>query len=242
VGARRQVSQLDEVAIALTDHKKRFAEFFDIHAMACDEKDCEENALDKVFASLYKVNHTEHGMGSQPVGGEQMTAARSLSASLEDYLEAIFHIVSAKQASRAKDISDRMGVNKSSVTGALRSLSERGLVNYAPYDIITLTDEGRRIAERVVHRHEVLKGFFVEVLGVDEDDAEQTACRMEHRVSSTILRRLACLDEFIGTGPAGDRQQWLRQFRGFCIRRERILADQQTRGDGESPSPGHERT
>jgi len=171
-----------------------------------------------------------------------MTSAKSLSASLEDYLEAIFHIVCRKQASRAKDIADRMGVSKSSVTGALRSLSERGLVNYAPYDIITLTDEGRRIAERVVHRHEVLKGFFVEVLGVDENDAEQNACRMEHRVSSTILRRLACLDEFIGTGSPCDRQQWLKQFRDFCGHREQILADQQTRDNGESPPPGHKRT
>ena len=68
-----------------------------------------------------------------------------LSSNMEDYLEAIYHISSKKQAARAKDISDRLKVNKSSVTGALRSLSEKGLVNYAPYDLITLTVEvGRR--------------------------------------------------------------------------------------------------
>ena len=52
-----------------------------------------------------------------------------LSSNMEDYLEAIFHISKEKQAARAKDIADRLMVNKSSVTGALRSLSEKGLVN-----------------------------------------------------------------------------------------------------------------
>ena len=67
----------------------------------------------------------------------------ALSSNMEDYLEAIFHISSEKQAARAKDIADRLKVNKSSVTGALRSLSEKGYVNYAPYDIITLTGKGK---------------------------------------------------------------------------------------------------
>ena len=75
-----------------------------------------------------------------------MATTQSLSSNMEDYLEAIYHISSEKQAARAKDISDRLKVNKSSVTGALRSLSEKGLVNYAPYDIITLTAVGEQVA------------------------------------------------------------------------------------------------
>ena len=73
-----------------------------------------------------------------------------LSASLEDYLEAIFHVVEAKQASRAKDIADRLNVNSSSVTSALHALKERGLVNYEPYDLVTLTPEGLRIEAQTI--------------------------------------------------------------------------------------------
>jgi DtxR family Mn-dependent transcriptional regulator len=54
------------------------------------------------------------------------------SSSLEDYLEAIYHIVHEKQAARAKDIVERLGVKNSSVTGALRVLSGKGLINDAP--------------------------------------------------------------------------------------------------------------
>ena len=111
-----------------------------------------------------------------------MTTADVLSASLEDYLEAIFHIVAEKHAARAKDIGKRMRVSRSSVTGALHTLAGKGLVNYAPYDLITLTKKGEAAAQDVVRRHEVLREFFVRVLAVDADDADEAACKMEHAV------------------------------------------------------------
>jgi DtxR family Mn-dependent transcriptional regulator len=152
-------------------------------------------------------------------------AACSLSASLEDYLEAIFHIVSAKQAARAKDVSDRLGVNRSSVTAALQLLAERGLVNYAPYDIITLTDSGQAAAGKVVRRHEVLRDFFVKVLGVSEQEAGQTACRMEHVVSGIVLCRLERLGEFVAQRSEHRRQAWLEEFLAFCCPREAVIPD-----------------
>ena len=92
-----------------------------------------------------------------------MVATETLSASLEDYLEAIFHIVARKHAAKAKDISRQLKVSSSSVTGALRSLADRDLINYAPYDIITLTKKGNQIARDVIRRHEALRNFFVKV-------------------------------------------------------------------------------
>jgi len=140
-----------------------------------------------------------------------------LSSSLEDYLEAIFHIVSEKQAARAKDIARRLQVNNSSVTGALRSLAEKGLVNYAPYDIITLTPEGQRLAAAIVRRHETLKDFFVKILLVDDAEAEQAACRVEHAISEKILDRIISFVEFMELCPRGGNE-WLKGFRRHCQR------------------------
>ncbi len=119
-----------------------------------------------------------------------MRTDKHLSASLEDYLEAIYHIVEAKQAARAKDIVERLGVHNSSVTQALRSLSEKGLVNYAPYDLVTLTEEGQVVAANVVDRHQALRSFLIEVLGLDPETAEADACRLEHDVSQQVVERL----------------------------------------------------
>ncbi|MGI6458904.1 MAG: metal-dependent transcriptional regulator [Candidatus Hydrogenedentales bacterium] len=130
-----------------------------------------------------------------------------LSASLEDYLEAIFHIVQEKQASRAKDIADRLNVNSSSVTSALHALKERGLVNYEPYDLVTLTPEGLRLAKEVVRGHEALHSFFVDVLGVESSEAEAAACGMEHAMSPLVLERLVRFIDFVGTASEA-RLQW----------------------------------
>ncbi|MBU8869657.1 MAG: metal-dependent transcriptional regulator [Gemmatimonadales bacterium] len=124
-----------------------------------------------------------------------------VSASLEDYLEAIFHTVDAKGAARAKDIVLRMGVNNSSVTQALRLLSEKKLVNYVPYDLITLTDSGLQIARDVVRRHEILREFLTKVLGLPEDEADEGACRMEHAISGSILERLVQFVNYFETCP-----------------------------------------
>lgn len=113
-----------------------------------------------------------------------------LSASQEDYLEAIYQVIREKQAARAKDVALRLSVAAPSVTNALKALKDRGLINHAPYDIITLTSEGTRLAEGVVQRHDVLQRFFSEVLCVESEMAESCACKMEHEVPDTVLERL----------------------------------------------------
>jgi DtxR family Mn-dependent transcriptional regulator len=138
-----------------------------------------------------------------------------LSASLEDYMEAIFHIEDKKHAARAKDIADRLQVSSASVTGALRLLAEKELINYAPYDIITLTAKGKEIAQDVVHRHEMLRDFFVKILGVDKAEAEIAACKMEHGVSEIILKRMTQFIEFLETCPRGG-YTWIKEFESFC--------------------------
>lgn len=125
-----------------------------------------------------------------------MAVQHQLSASLEDYLEAIYHIVAEKGAARAKDIVTRLGVHNSSVTQALRSLSGKGLVNYAPYDTVTLTAAGEAAAVSVVERHRALRAFLVEVLGLDTRLAEQDACRLEHAISGDVLERLRLLMDY----------------------------------------------
>ena len=119
-----------------------------------------------------------------------------LSASLEDYLEAILRIVQKKQVARAKDISTLLDVGRSSVTGALRALAERELINYAPYDIVTLTEKGLTIAKNVAKRHKILRDFFVKVLAVAADEADATACKIEHVISETVLKRLTDFIEY----------------------------------------------
>ena len=144
-----------------------------------------------------------------------MVRVENLSASLEDYLEAIFWIVQSKGAARAKDIAKRLRVKASSVTGALHALGEKQYVNYAPYDVITLTSEGLKVAKRVVRRHQILKDFFADVLAVDEDIADDGACKLEHSIPRPIVERLVEFMEFVEVCPRGGKD-WIKGFIDKC--------------------------
>ncbi|OPY13821.1 MAG: Transcriptional regulator MntR [Syntrophus sp. PtaB.Bin138] len=144
-----------------------------------------------------------------------MTLTDTLTASLEDYLEAIFQIIAEKQAVRPKDIARRLKVSNASVTGALRSLAEKKLINYAPYDVISLTSDGKTAAKDVIRRHEVLRDFFVKVLAVEETNADQAACQMEHSIPRDILERFIQFAEFIEVCPRGG-SKWIAGFSHHC--------------------------
>jgi len=144
-----------------------------------------------------------------------MKKEKAITASQEDYLEAIFHIEAEKHAARTKDIAKMLGVNMSSVTGALQALADKGLINYAPYEVITLTPEGKEIAEDVIRRHEVLRDFFSEILGADPREAEENACRVEHVVSRSILDRIINFVEFLQICPKAG-VSLIDAFKDYC--------------------------
>jgi len=134
---------------------------------------------------------------------------------LEDYLEVIFHLEQSNRVARAKDIADQMNVQRASVTGALKALAGRGLINYSPYSYITLTSSGRSIARDVIHRHEVLKEFFVTALQMDSEQAETNACRIEHAINPKAIDRLVRFLTFIKICPRTGTD-WFEAFARYC--------------------------
>jgi DtxR family Mn-dependent transcriptional regulator len=121
----------------------------------------------------------EDGAGSHPGG--------ALSASLEDYLEAILLLERSSRVARVSEIAERLGVSRPSVTEALKNLSSRGLVVHARYGHATLTETGGRIARGVQERHIAIRDFLTGVLGIPVEKAEVAACRMEHVLEPDVL-------------------------------------------------------
>lgn len=144
-----------------------------------------------------------------------MSTADAISHQLEDYLEAILQLTEEKRVARVSDIANAMGVQMPSVTGALKHLAQHGLVNYEPYQHVTLTAAGAEIARAMVRRHDVLKRFMSQVLALPEDIAEHDACGMEHALSDETLNRLIQFLEFIESCPraGGGLIENFRRFR-----------------------------
>ena len=137
-----------------------------------------------------------------------------LSANLEDYLKIIFFLEQENKAARVKDIAEKMGVQKASVTGALQSLAQKRLIYYTPYSSVTLTPDGFKRASEVVYKNRVLYEFFHFILGLKEDVADKNACRLEHHLDDEALKALSEFIQFVYQCPRAGKE-WLEKFKSF---------------------------
>ena len=129
-----------------------------------------------------------------------MKEKTALTASMEDYLEAISILEENRKYVRVRDIASHMNVKMPSVTGALKSLSEKKLVNHEKYEYVELTERGAMIGQEIRRRHGAILRFLTEVLNIDPEAAERDSCGMEHAISADTMDRLLkfieCMNEY----------------------------------------------
>ena len=153
---------------------------------------------------------------------------KPLTASMEDYLEAIFDLDTKNKVVRVKDIAGRLDVRMPSVTSMLKTLNDRGLVIYEKYETVRLTEQGIDIGREMRRKHDALRRFLTKILKVDLKKADEEACKMEHALSSETMDRLVDFIRFIHDR-CGEGEDWLRRFEEFRI--HGILPE--TRGETE---------
>ena len=113
-----------------------------------------------------------------------------LTSNMEDYLEVILNLQQEQRVARVKDVAQRLNVKMPSVTGAMKGLAEKGLVNYERYSYLTLTAAGEKIAQEIGDRHRTFYNFLTKVLELDHKIAELDACRLEHATSRKTFARI----------------------------------------------------
>ena len=109
--------------------------------------------------------------------------------SAEDYLEAILKISEKKGSVRSIDIVNELGFSKPSISIAMKRLRENGYIEMDGDNLITLTKNGRDIAEKIYNRHKTLTSFLIGI-GVDEKTAERDACKIEHDLSDITFEKI----------------------------------------------------
>jgi DtxR family Mn-dependent transcriptional regulator len=100
---------------------------------------------------------------------------------LEQYIEAI---------------ADRVQVSRPAASRAVRELADKCYVEHRAYGYVGLTQRGYSLAEILTAHHKALYEFLTEILGYDEDWADQEACRFEHQVEDKLVARLGKLRQF----------------------------------------------
>ena len=102
--------------------------------------------------------------------------------SAENYLETILLLSKKLPVVRSVDIANELDFKKSSVSIAMKNLREKNHIAVSDQGFIYLTDSGKKIAEMIYERHELISSWL-ESLGVPKEIAVDDACRMEHVIS-----------------------------------------------------------
>lgn len=121
-------------------------------------------------------------------GGDGMT--QPLSASLEDYLEVILHLSDQSDGAKISDIAQRLDIAKPSVSQAIAVLKADGFVSQQPYGPVQLTEKGRVRANKIWYKHQIIRDYFITILGVSPENADRDACLIEHLLSEESFKKM----------------------------------------------------
>ncbi|MDR1320152.1 MAG: metal-dependent transcriptional regulator [Gracilibacteraceae bacterium] len=122
-----------------------------------------------------------------------MEDKKVITASLEDYLKAVYFLHKTDASVRLTDISERMSVSKPSAFNAVSQLADMGLAEHIKFGPVYLTAQGIETAQNLVAKHEIIKRFLMRVLNIGETLASSEACAIEHTIRDATLAKMASL-------------------------------------------------
>jgi DtxR family transcriptional regulator, Mn-dependent transcriptional regulator len=115
------------------------------------------------------------------------------SDAIEDYAKAIYALQrrAGGGAVSTNDIAARLSVTPASVSAMVKKLADRGLVEHVPYKGVELTEDGERVAFKVLRHHRLIELYLVRHLDVPWDRVHEEAEALEHVISEDLLARIA---------------------------------------------------
>src|SRR2546428_11841731 len=131
-------------------------------------------------------------------------APKDTTASVQDYLAAIYDLQSSGKPVIGARLVKHMGISAPAVTEAIHRVSRAGYVRVGRGKELTLTPKGHQVAEVMARRHRLLERWLTDTLGLNWTDAHEEAHRLEHALSPRVEDRLAELLGMPSTCPHGN--------------------------------------
>ncbi|MBX5494511.1 MAG: metal-dependent transcriptional regulator [Bryobacteraceae bacterium] len=128
-----------------------------------------------------------------------------ITISKENYLKAIAEAESEGETVIAATLARWLNVSAPAVTMAIRRLKRDGLIEVSKEGHVTLTGQGREIANRLLNRHHLIERMLTEIFGMEWYKVHDEAEALEHAVSEDFEKRLVEKLGMHGACPHGNR-------------------------------------
>ena len=114
-----------------------------------------------------------------------------ISKSQGEYLKTIYIIQKQNKIPRVTDIAEKMNCTKASVNKSLKLLKEEKLIKYESYGQIEITEEGTKLAKKILEANDIVFLFLKEILGEEEEIAKEEAKELKMVMRDSSLNKLA---------------------------------------------------
>lgn len=126
------------------------------------------------------------------------------SEQVENYLKNIYKLQHDEGKVTTSSLSKNLNISAASVSEMIKKLAEEGILTHTPYKGVELTNEGEKLALKIIRKHRLWEMFLVEVLKFRWDEIDEEAERFEHIMSEKMEEKI---DEALGypsVDPHGD--------------------------------------
>lgn len=117
---------------------------------------------------------------------ENLESKKILTSAHEDYLKAIYLLMAEGTKVNNSALANFLEVSPASTTNMVKKLADLELVEYEPYQSITLTEAGKRVALEVLRHHRLLELYLHQKLNLPWDQIHAEADRLEHVISEAL--------------------------------------------------------
>jgi DtxR family Mn-dependent transcriptional regulator len=113
-----------------------------------------------------------------------------LSDEAEEYAEAIYRLQKRSGVARTKELAEELHVVPGSITNTIEHLEKHGLVEHEPYKGVKLTAKGEKLALDILRRHRLAERLLTDILDADWSEVHESACKLEHALTTNMLALL----------------------------------------------------
>ena len=127
-----------------------------------------------------------------------------LSQSAQDYLKTIFELRQTSERVTTNALAETLDVAAASVTGMIKKLAEMKLIEHTPYQGVTLTPAGEKMALAILRHHRLIELYLTAAMGYSWDKVHEEADRLEHAISEEFADKISSLLGDPKIDPHGD--------------------------------------
>ena len=135
------------------------------------------------------------------------------------YLKCIYLLLEKNGEVKAKDLSKALEVGSSSVSEALKTLNDKGYIEYNPYGEIKLTLFGAQTADLQIKRHKIICNFLKYVLAIKEDETDEIADKFEYTIPEIAIDRFVRFLNFMQICSC-ENPKWIQNMQEYAKTQE----------------------